>query len=106
MNKLSINIKLPYAIQSEPVINPKNGYKYVKRITQEFKDFQQYCKDKSLFFNGKEDEGEKKVGDFLYKNIWINVNPEFVDQGTINGLMTFIYKTFMKQTTTKFDFEN
>lgn len=106
MNKLSINVKLPFAIQSDAITNPKNGYKYTKRITQEFKDFQQYCKDKSIFFNGKDEEGEKKVGDLLYKNIWINLNPEFVEQGIVNGLMTFIYKVFANQTVTRFDFEN
>lgn len=106
MNKISINLKIPFAIQSPIIINPQNGYNYTKRITKEYKDLQQYCKDKSIFFNTKDEEGEKKDGELHYKSLWININPEYVEQGIINGLMTFVYKVFSTQTPTKHSFEN
>lgn len=106
MNKFSINLKLPFAIQSEAVINPQNGYKYTKRITQEFKDLQQFARENSIYMNAKDDEIVTEInGKPLYKNIWINLNTEFIKEDILNKLTGMIYKAFNSQTPTKFNFE-
>ena len=105
MNKMSLNLQIPFAVACTQVINPHNGLKYSKRVTEEFKRLQDFCRENSVFMRQTDVDERGPNPELHYKNLWININPDFVKKEIINGIFECAYNCIDKQTTTKFVFE-
>lgn len=104
MSKVNISFNIPFAVKSEPKINPINGYKYTKRITLEFKKLQEYARGKGLVFSQKDvPENDNNPSHLHYKNIFISLNMGFFTDFT--ELFNLISACFSTQTPSKHAFE-
>lgn len=102
MHKISINIRLPFAVQSDEVVNPMNGNKYIKRVTQEYKDLTDYLKENNIPFNSKDADLDENV---FHKNIWINNNVKYANPKILSVALDKIFDCLKTQTPTAHAFE-
>lgn len=106
MNKVAFSFTLPFAIKGEAVINPANGYRYTKRILQEYNDFMSACKNESIYVKqNRVKEEDVEDNSLLYISVWINVDLDFVKVESLNKILDAVKTSYASKTPTKHSFE-
>ena len=104
--RYSINCNIPMAVACVNLVNPNNGCIYNKRITQEYKELQDFCKIADIYLGeGKEKIKLNESNGIFSRDTWIRINPAYMTVTNLNKLNILIFNAISNQTPVPYSWE-